>query len=131
MFFIQLPLALLELIIAHPFWLQGAVGMFSFAPHPSQHHHCSKWLIMELWISFIRALTGLDFKSSPENLLSNCGCQLYDCICRQRLPLRWMHLPILKIRFPKYISQVAQLICEDSSLQKIVLPNVIRRKTLS
>lgn len=70
--FIQLPLALLELIIAHPFWLQGAVGMYSFAPHPSQHHHCFKWLIMELWISFIRALTGFDFKSSPENLLSNC-----------------------------------------------------------
>ena len=33
-FFIQLPLALLELIIAYPFWLQGAIGMFSFALLP-------------------------------------------------------------------------------------------------
>lgn len=33
-FFIQLLLALLELIIAYPFWLQGAAGMFSFVPLP-------------------------------------------------------------------------------------------------
>ncbi len=33
-FFIQLLLALLELIIAYPFWLQGAAGM-SLAPSPN------------------------------------------------------------------------------------------------
>ncbi len=47
-FFIQLLLALLELIIAYPFWIQGAAGMFSFGPLPQLSISTPpKWLIVE------------------------------------------------------------------------------------
>lgn len=119
---------------------RGCWNVF-LCPHPSQHHHCSKWLIMEgglfKCILLIRAYesASLDkLKSSRKNLKNSVIYpsvdELCDYICRQR-PVeiiwlcgsRWEIQQFVKT-FHRWQSwYVRILVC----YKKTVLPKVIRR----